>query len=170
MKGLPRSLSRGPRESRPIVTQRIRLSGVSITVDGATGVGFGSVPIYPLPEGNVVLLSAIAYAKFTKTTAGITDTFTGNFGVGTTPADDGTISGADVLAVDSTAIGAATAGVSARIRGVQASPATKIIDNTAGNIDIYLNLLIADAAINADDQNVLADIELDLAYIVMNDD
>lgn len=170
MKGLQRSLSRGSPARQDVVKQVVKVNKLAIQVDGATGVGFGSAVIGDLPEGNILFLGAVAYMQFTKASSatGIQATFDGDYGIGTTPASDATITGADVDIIASTALGAATAGVSPRARGTNATQA--IFDNTDGSLELNLNLLIDDANISADDQDLTVSGELYIVYSVLGDD
>lgn len=170
MKGLQRSLSRGSPARQDVVKQVVKVNKLAIQVDGATGVGFGSAVIGGLPEGNILFLGAVAYMQFTKAASatGIEATFDGDYGIGTTPASDATITGTDVDIIASTALGAATAGVSPRARGTNATQA--IFDNTDGSLELNLNLLIDDANISADDQDLTVSGELYIVYSVLGDD
>jgi len=148
-KGLQRSLSRAPRGKRDIVKEFIDMTGDTITVAGATGIGFGSVALGSFPEGFILLLGAqITDLVLTGSGTGHTSTFDGDVGAGTTAAADATITAADVNIIASTALGAATANVSPNLDPGNAVQA--IIDNSADDQDLYLNLLIDDAAISAD--------------------
>lgn len=168
-KGLLRSLGRGSPARQEIVKQVVKMSAVAIEVDGATGVGFGAVAIGDLPEGNILFLGAVSYLQFAKVTAtGVQDTFDGDYSIGSAPTADVTLSGAEVDIIPSTALGAATAGVSPRVRG---SNATQVmLDNTDGSLELNVNLLIDDANISANDQILSVTGELHLAYIVLGDD
>lgn len=170
MKGLPRSTSRGTPARQDVVKQVVKVQNLAIQVDGATGVGFGSAVIGDLPEGNILFLGAVSYLQFTKAAGatGIQATFDGDYGIGTTPASDATITGADVDVIASTALGAATSGVSPRARGTNATQA--IFDNTEGSLELNLNLLIDDANISADDQDLTVSGELHIVYSVLGDD
>lgn len=170
MKGLQRSLSRGSPARQDVVKQVVKVNKLAIQVDGATGVGFGSAVIGGLPEGNILFLGAVAYMQFTKAASatGIQVTFDGDYGIGTTPASDATITDTDVDIIASTALGAATAGVSPRARGTNATQA--IFDNTDGSLELNLNLLIDDANISADDQDLTVSGELYIVYSVLGDD
>lgn len=173
MKGLPYSRSRGRKLDSAIVKDRIDLTGRTVTVS-ATGaaVGFGSAVIHDFPQGNILLLGIGGSIGFTGSgsDSNLTDTWSGDFGIGSTPAGDATITGADVDIMASTAIGAATSEAIALARYVEAHGDT-ILDNTDGSLEVNLNLLI-DAANIVDDSSV--DITLsgavDLAYIVLYDD
>jgi hypothetical protein len=170
MKGLPRSLSRGAQAKQKIVTRRL-VETVALTVDGATGVGWGTGVIQDLPEGNILLHGAVAYATVTEAHANIVDTWNGDFGVGTTPATDGTITAGDVDIIPSTAIGPAVAGVSPRTRGASTDALGGVVhDNTDGSLELNFNLLVDDADIDADSIPVSAVVELHLTYTVLGDD
>lgn len=171
-KGLSRSLSRGAPGVQPIVKQTITLAALPVVSSGATGVGFSATVFNDFPEGNILLLGAVAYIQASKDTvagaAGTLDTFTGNYSIGSAPTADATLSGAEVDVIPSTALSAATAGVSPLTRGTQATQV--ILDNTDGSLELNLNLLLADASVSADGQNLLVSGQLFIAYIVLGDD
>lgn len=170
-KGLPRSMSRGAASRQEVIKQNFVIGGtVTVAATGAA-VGFGTAVIGDLPEGNILLLGAVAYLSLagTGSDANLTATWDGDFSIGTAPTADVTLSGAEVDIIASTALGAATAEVSPRVRAVNATQA--ILDNTDGAMELNLNVLI-DAANITDDQSVVltASGVLQLAYIVMLDD
>lgn len=168
-KGLPRSLAHSSQQRSKIEKKTIALRNVAITVAGLTGVGFGSAVIGDFPEGNILILGAVANLQFLgPTSANLVDTWTGNFGVGSTPASDGTITVGDVDMVASTALAAATAELSPLTRGTGATPA--ILDNTDGSLEINLNLLVADASIDANGVVITANGEVYLSYVILGDD
>lgn len=172
MKGLPRSLARGEKTRRAVVKDTIILDGMTVTVTAvSTAIGFGSVVAGALPEGNILLLGAVANIGLagSGSDANLAATWNGDYGVGTTPASDATITGADVDIIGSTAVGPATAEVIAATRATNATQA--IIDNTAGTAEVNINVLI-DAADITDDQSVVLTLSgrLDIAYIILGDD
>jgi hypothetical protein len=168
-KGLARSIGRAAAQRAPIVKDVFVMNAVPITSSGATGDGFGTVVIGDFPEGNILLLGAIAYAKVTKVTAaGTLDTFTGAYSVGSTPTADATLTGTDVDVIPSTALSAAVAGASAVTRGAQ--PAQAILDNTDGSLELNFNLKLDDASVSADGQILKIDGFVEVAYIVLGDD
>jgi hypothetical protein len=167
-KGMPRSLARSNPQQQPIRRQRVKLNDLAIRTTGASGVGFGTAVIGDLPAGNILFLGAAAYMQFTKTDAGTIATFDGNYSVGSAPTADNALSGAEVDIIPSTALGAATAGLSPNVRGVNATQV--MLDNTDGSLELNLNLLLADASVSADDQDFTVDGILDLVYVVMLDD
>lgn len=164
MKGLPRSLA----HANLGVSKNIPVRNLAVRTTGATGVGFGTAVIRDLPEGNILLLGAVAYLQFTKLDAGTLATFDGDYAIGSAPTADATLSGAEVDVIPSTAIGAATAGVSPLARGANATQV--ILDNTDGSLELNLNLLIDDASVSADDQDFTVSGVVTLAYIVLGDD
>lgn len=169
-KGLQRSLSRGPKSRRNAVTERLMLD-VELTFTGSTAAAvMATTPIVGLPEGNILLLGAVANLTFTgPTSANLTDDFQGDFGLGTTPADDNTITGTDVDIIGSTAIAAASSEVSANNRGTNATQV--ILDNTAGPGEVNLNVLLdADEVTDGEDVVVTVTGSVDIAYIVLGDD
>lgn len=172
-KGLPYSHKRRPDSAKDTVKQTIEISDLAIEIDGATGIGWGTAKLADLPEGNFMLLGAVGYIGLsTEEAAGITDTYNGDYGIGTTPATDGTITAGDVDIVPSTAIGPAVDKVTPLARGVQAdgSYCGKVFDNTDGSLELNLNVLIDDADISADDLAFTADGQLHLVYAMLGDD
>lgn len=170
-KGLPRSLSRGPKLLSKIIHDKFALDNVSITVDGAAGVGFGSVVIRGLPEGNINFLGALINLSLSESDAGIVDTFSGDYSVGTTPASDGTLTAGDVDIIPSQPIGPASAGAIGPVRGVHAAAVTgTVYDNTDGSLELNLNLLIDDADISADGTIVIASGDMSISYSMLGDD
>lgn len=171
-KGLARSLGRGDLARAPIVKQTIEVRDGTLTVDGASGVGFGSLVIGDFPEGNILILAAVAYMQFTgPTSAGLVDTWAGDYAIGTTPADDATVTATDINIVGSTPIAAATAEASPRTRGISTvTDLDHVLDNTDGSLEMNLTLLVDDANISADDIDFTVNGELFLAYIVLGDD
>jgi hypothetical protein len=153
-----------------LIIKEISLArALALTVAGASGVGWGTVVLGGLPEGNLLILGAVANMRFSGPTSGsLDDDWVGDFGIGSTPASDGTISAGDVDIIDSTAIGAATAEVSPVTRGTGVT--TKVLDNTAGTLELNMNLLIDDADISADGIEMTVDGELYLSFVVLGDD
>lgn len=164
MKGLPRSLA----HANIGVSKNIPVRNLAVRTTGATGVGFGTAVIRDLPEGNILLLGAVAYLQFTKLDAGTLATFDGDYAIGSAPTADATLNGAEVDIIPSTALGAATAGVSPMARGANATQV--ILDNTDGSLELNLNLLIDDASVSADDQDFTVSGVVTLAYLVLGDD
>lgn len=173
MKGLIRSLSRGRSQLKQNVTRhKIRVENLSVTVS-ATGsaVGFGTAVAGDIPEGNILLLGAAAYLTLagSGSDANLVDTWNGDFAVGSAPDADGSLAGAEVDMLPSTAVGPAVAEVSPRTRSVNATQV--MLDNTDGSLEMNLNVLI-DAADITDDQSVILTVngEIELVYIVLGDD
>lgn len=166
-KGLPRSTGRGTPGSQEIVKLTISVS-TTITLAGATGVGFGTAVLSGLPEGNLLILGAVANMTFTGPASGITTTWNGDFSIGSAPTADATLNGAEVDIVPSTAVGPAVALVSPVTRGVNATQV--MLDNTAADLELNLQLIVDDADISADDVIVTVVGQVYLALIVLGDD
>lgn len=169
-KGLTKSLkSRGvPGNQFGLTKKRIRLKDFSITTTGATGVGFGAAVPGDFPEGNIYLLGSVAYLQFTKQTGGTIATWDGNYSLGSDPTADATLAATEVNIIPSTALAAATAGVSPTPRAVGTTPV--MLDNTDGTLEINLNMNVSDASVSADNQVFLVNGVIELLYIVMLDD
>jgi len=169
-KGLPRSLSRGARAQRMVVKESLQID-VDLSFTGDDGVVvFATAPIAFLEEGNVLLLGAVANLTFSgPTSANLTDDFQGDYSLGSTATADITLAGTDVDVIGSTAIPAATAEVSANVRGVNAAQA--VINNTAAAGEINLNVLLdADEVTDAETVILTVTGTVDIAYIVLGDD
>lgn len=166
-KGLPRSLARG-KGANSVRVARIAFSKtVGMTATGSA-IGYGSAVIGDFPSGQVLLLgAAIDDLVVTGDGTDVDATFDGDFAVGTTPADDATVSGADVDIIASTALATAVADVSTQ--AAVASNATQaMFDNDDDSLEINLSLLI-DAADIADDSSpdVTVAGTLRVAYLVL---
>lgn len=170
-KGLPRSLARGAPQRQEIIKQTVNISGTVAVTAVSTAVGFGTRVIGDLPEGNILFLGAVAYVRLSGSgsDANLDATWDGDFSIGTAPTTDVTLSGAEVDIIGSTALGAATAEVSPRVRAVNATQA--MFDNTDGSLELNLNVLI-DAAniVDGSTVNLTASGTLQLVYAVMLDD
>ena len=172
-KGLPRSMSRGAAQRQEIIKQVFSVEDLAISVTGgaSTAAGFGTVVIGDLPEGNILLLGAVAYFQFSGSgsDANIAADWEGDYSVGSTATADATLSGTDVDIIGSTALAAATAEVSPRTRGTGATQV--ILDNTDGSLELNLNLITDDNDVtDSTTVSMTVDGELHIAYIVLGDD
>ena len=168
MKGLQHSLARGPAALQPVMKKSFALKDFAIRTTGATGVGYGTASFGDFPDGNILFFGATAYLQFTKLDAGTTTTFDGDYSVGTTATADATLSTTDANIISSSALGAATAGLSPIARGTGSTLA--MLDNTDGSLELNLNLIIDDAAISADDQDFTVDGVVTVLFSILNDD
>lgn len=172
-KGLPRSLGRQNPQASVITKQRIVVSNVAVTVaNGSTAPGIGSAVIGDFPEGNILLLGAVAQLKFDATgDTDATTTWNGDYGIGTAPNADADLSDAtDIDIVQSTAIGPAVARVTPVTRGTSATAGCgNIVDNTDGSLEINLNVMVDDADQSAAISLVVNGF-VDVSYIVLGDD
>lgn len=173
MKGLLRSLSRGSPQRQEVYRVNLPINTTVNVAAAGAGVGFGSAVIGGLPQGNLLFLGAVAYVQLAGPgdSANITDTWNGDFGIGTTPATDGTITAGDTDIISSTAVGPAVAEESPLTRGISVLTEGLIFNNTDGSLELNLNVLV-DAADITDAQNVdlTATGILHAAFIVLGDD
>lgn len=159
--------------ARGIVREVISISDLAISVDGAADAnGWGTAEIADLHEGDVLFLGAVCDLTISTTAeSGIQNAFDGDFSIGTAATADNSLGDsneADIIA--STALGAATGGVSPTVRGVGAGALSgAMINNRAGATKINLNLLIDNANISADGVAMVANGTLTIVYSVLGD-
>jgi hypothetical protein len=154
--------------------QRVTYPVKNVTVNvaaAAAGVGFGTVVIGDLPEGNVLYVGGVAYLQFLTADADIGATWTGAYGVGTTPDADGSLATTEINLIGSSAIAAATAKLSPVTRGVSAADSSEVFDNTDNALEINLNLTVTAADItDASAADFTVNGYVQLVFIVMGDD
>ena len=173
-KGLPRSLRAGPDRDKLVVKKDYVISG-SLDITGvAATVDAGTFVISGLPQGNLLLLGAVAYVSVDAgADVHVIDNWAGDYGIGTIPNADVDLADAgDDDIIPSTALAAGAADKLAPLtRGASTATEQIIIDNTDGSLELNLNLLI--------DDNVITDAEvgtfvvtgtLHVAMIVLGDD
>lgn len=171
-KGLPRSLARGNPQVQEIIKQTFRVENLVLQFTGSTGVVvFDTAVIGDLPEGNVLLLGAAGYLAFAGSgaDANLSDTWAGDFSIGTAPTADNSLAGAEVDVLASTAIGPASSEAIARTRAVNGTPV--MLDNTDGSLELNLNALVdADDVANGQTSDITVNGEITLLYSVLLDD
>ncbi|MCK5131707.1 MAG: hypothetical protein KAR40_06090 [Candidatus Sabulitectum sp.] len=173
-KGLPRSLKHAQFQVNPITPTKLSIPINTTIVVTATGaaVGIGAEKIIAsLPEGNIIFLGTAASLAFAGNgaDANLSDTWNGDYAIGTADDVNGTLAGAEVNVAPSVAVGPAVAEVAAAVRSVLAAPVN--VDQTAAVGAIYLNLII-DAADITDDESVTITVNgtVDILYQVLGDD
>jgi hypothetical protein len=162
-KGLQRTLKRARLKGGTLKPSTIPIDLTVAVADGAPG--FGTAVIRGLPRGRLLLLGSAVKLVFTRVGTAITATFDGDFSIGTAAtidADFGDTGEANIIA--STAMGAATAGVSPTLAATANTAA--MLDNTAGDLELNLNVLIDDAAISGAD-SLRAQGTLNIAFLEM---
>jgi len=170
-KGLPRSMSRTGGKAVAIARINIPITGVTVpNIDGASGIGWGTVVIGDLPEGNILVHGAVLQGTMTEAHAGVIATFVPTVSVGSTATADTTLDGTDVDVIPSTAQAAAVSSVATIRATSSAASAGVILDNTDGSLELNLNVLIPDASISADDVTLAFAGTLMLIYSVLGDD
>ena len=124
-----------------------------------------------LPVGNILLLGAVANVSVDATgDTHVIDNWDGDYGIGTAPNADLDLGDAeDDNIVPSTALSAgASDKIAPSTRGVSTATEQVIINNTAGAMELNLNLLIDDNVItDTEDGTFAVSGTLDLAYIVI---
>lgn len=171
-KGLPKSLSRGSALKKPIINRTIKVNTTVAVLAAAAGVGFGTVALGSLPEGNVLFLGAVANLRFSAVSANsanVIAAFNGDYSVGSVADVNGALAGSEVDFVASTPVGPAVTRVAPFARG---SGATQVVlDNTAKTLNMNLNVLV-DAADITDATTVTLTVTgtLDIAYLMLGDD
>lgn len=171
MKGLPYSNSRGAAAAAPVV-RKVTYPVRNVSVTTAAGVaadGFGSAVIGILPAGNILFLGGISYLQFLTADTDIIATWSGSYGVGTTATADNAITTTEEDLITEATLSAATAKLSPVTRGEKATLA--MFDNTAADLELNLNLRIADASFT-DSQSAVFTVNgtVELVYIVLGDD
>lgn len=169
-KGLNRSRARGPAIRSAMIKLNIPLTALALSTgaSGATGDAWASAVIRGLPEGNVMIIGAVANVQVTSVDAGLTTTWTGQFSIGTAATADAVLNGLEANVVGATTLTAATNKVSPIIRGAQAT--ASIVDNTDRTLNLVLNLKVDDATISANNVALTASGFLSIAYVVLGDD
>lgn len=175
MKGLQRSLSRGPADTRNIVRLDLAISG-ELTITGvADAADVGSFAIGGLPQGNLLFLGAVAYVQVDAgADANVIDNWAGDYAVGTAPVADTDLGDAtDGNIIPSAAL---AAGAEDKLAPSTRSASTSsqhgaILDNTDGSMELNLNLLIDDNVITDTEDGVFAVRGvLHASFIVLGDD
>lgn len=165
-KGLPRSLRHANVKEAPILRKNFTFNSQSITMTGATGVGWGTAIIGDLPQGNILVLGATFNGTITEASSNISNTFSGDIAVGSTPVTDGTATAGDVDVVPLTAVGPAVDSAATAAAKSGSTESGTILDNTDGALELNLNLLIDDADIGGNDPVTVTG-TLTLSFIVL---
>jgi hypothetical protein len=145
-------------EGRVAGRYRVEFNKLALTVS-ATGAaaGFGSAVLAGLPQGNLLIFGARSSVQISTTDADISSAvFEGDVSVGTTPTADATLATTEVNIMPSTPIGPAVGKVAPAVSARLAAPPalTSYFDNTAGALELNLNVLI-DAGHIVDDSSAV---------------
>jgi len=163
-KGLPRSLKHSKAQvagagstaaagsrARELGPGTLRKTVLNLTnaiiplVDEAAVVAYGGLKIYDFPEGAILLQGAHANLAITKSSAGVIDTFDGDFGLGTvTASNNATLASTEQDIIPTTAMPQAVAGVTTAKGKSTPTEAPKILDGTTTPKDVFLNFLVDD--------------------------
>lgn len=122
----------------------LTLADTPVVVDGTSGAGFGGTKLYDFPSGRVLVLGVIAEnITISVDTNGLDAADGGDVSFGTTVAGDGTLTGTDVDLLPSTSIDPINTATDAALA------ASAQFDGTSTAKDLYINMLIDDADIEA---------------------
>lgn len=176
-KGLKRSLERAPVGTEMCI-KRFRYPIKDLLVEvAATGdaVGFGSAIVGGLPPGNVLAYGGGGYLTLTTASADVGATWSGNVSFGTTATADVTLATDEINLLPSNGVGPAVAktvsGAAGRVFGMSALSSAAAIDNTAADVNVVLNMLIANADLAQDGEaDVTVNGYVDLFLAVVGDD
>lgn len=177
-KGLPYTLGRANPATLPAVRKlRYAMNNTVISVTGgaATALGFGSVNIGGLPEGNLLIMGTACNVRFFSEDADVIEAWDGDFSFGTTATADATLATTEINLIASTSIGAATAKLSPIVRAtgpLTSSVATSFyLDNTDKTLSVFLNMLTDDNSVT---DSLVGDFKvtgfLDIVCAVLGDD
>lgn len=117
---------------------------VAVTMaDEAGVVGYGGLKIMDFAAGAILVLGAVADLDLTKSSAGINDTWDGDFGVGTvTASNNATLASTEQNIIPTTATPQAVSGATT---ANGQSTGVAFLDGTSTAVDVYLNFLVDDA-------------------------
>jgi hypothetical protein len=128
-----------------LLTIEVNRLPVTVAAAGA-GVGFGTAVLGALPTGFLCITQTKASLAFSTSDTDLAATFNGDFSVGSAPDADGALAGAEIDVVPSTSMGPAVARVTPAATGRRAvGSGALFLDNTAGSLELNLNVLV-DAA------------------------
>lgn len=118
-------------------------------VDEAGVVAYGSLKVFDMPAGLILIAGAVADLAVTteavdpEADSGVIATFDGDFGVGTAAAgNNNALAGTEQNIIPTTATPQAVGGATTA-KGV--STAGLVLDGTAAAVDVFLNFLVDDA-------------------------
>lgn len=171
MKGLERSRKRGRQPIVPVYKAIYPVKALAVAVtDPGAAIAWGTAVLGDLPQGNILMIGAIAYLQFFTASANVIATFNGSFAIGSAPTADATLSGGEIDILAAQVLGAATAKLSPVVRNASLGAlAGVILDNTDDSLEVNLNMTIDDASISAS-AGFVADGFVEILYSVMADD
>lgn len=125
------------------VTRFTFVNAAVVLADNAGVVAYGGLKIYDFPQGNILVLGAVADVDLTKSSAGVNTNWDGDMGVGSvTATSDATLASTEQNIIPTTSTPQASSGATTA-NGV--STAVAFLDGTSTAADLYFNLLVDDA-------------------------
>ncbi|MCP4918279.1 MAG: hypothetical protein GY913_15325 [Proteobacteria bacterium] len=117
-----------------------------VMADEAGVVAYGSLKVYDLPAGAIAFMGATADLALTLSAAGVNADWDGDFGIGTTAADnDATLATTEQDLLPTTATPQAAASATTATGQATATEVGTVFDGTSTAKDVYLNILVDDA-------------------------
>jgi hypothetical protein len=112
--------------------------------DAAGVVAYAGKKVFDFPAGVILIHGALANLAVTKSSAGVNDTFDGDFSVGTvTASNNATLTGTEADVIPSTATPQAVSGATTA-KGFNSADIAPL-DGTATAQDLFLNFVVDDA-------------------------
>lgn len=144
-------------------------------IDHAATVAYTTAVLATLGEGEVMFMGAVADLQLARgkgSATGLSDTWNGDFGVGTVAADNGaTLATTEQDLIPTTSTPAAVAAATTA-KGISTSTeAPKIFDGTATAKTINLNILVddGDQDVTTVPSSILVSGDLTVTYVVLGD-
>lgn len=176
-KGLPRSLGRADPDTFGVIKKNIALSGV-VEVTGADAtVESGTFVAGDFPQGNILILGAVAYATIDVTNAEMIADWAGDYAIGTAGVADGALSGSGEANIIAATAVTADSGlkIATGVKGLYPNSTNAmtplLVDNTDGSLEINFNFLLDDDQVtDTEAVDVTVTGSLHIAYMVLGDD
>lgn len=156
----------------PIHFTKFTLTDLEVALtDVAATVAHGSHKLYDFPAGAILILGAVADLDVTKSSAGVNDTWDGDFGLGTAAAaGDATLTSTEDDILPTTATPQAVSGATTA-NGQSTASENVVHDGTTTAKDLYLNVLVDDADHNvgATACNLIFNGTINVAWVLLGD-
>jgi hypothetical protein len=160
-------------EALSVKTLTLTLTAVAFAmVDEAGVVAYSGLKIADMPEGAISILGAVASIALTKSSAGVIDTWDGDFALGTaTASNNATLSATEADIIPSTATPQAVAGAANAFGQSTGTECPAYFDGTATAKDVYLNFLVDDADhdVTSTPCNLIATGTVKITYVNLGD-
>lgn len=140
--------------------------------DEAGVVAYGSQKVYDFPIGYIRILGAVLDLALTKSSAGVSDTWDGDIGVGSTAAgNNNALATTEQNIIPTTPTPQAVAGATTGDAQSTATENAAILDGHTTAVDAYVNILVDDADhdVGATPANIILNGSLTILWVSMGD-